>query len=59
MLQNSEVGCLETIVERRLCTLKHSVRNQATPQGSIAEAYVANEALTFGSRYFTADDVAR
>jgi hypothetical protein len=36
-------------VERRLCTLKHSVRNQARPEGSIAEAYVANEALTFCS----------
>jgi hypothetical protein len=44
-------------VERRLCTLKHSVRNQARPEGSIAEAYVANESLTFFYRYFAADDV--
>jgi hypothetical protein len=34
------------------------VRNQARPEGSIVEAYVANEALTFCFRYFTADDVA-
>jgi hypothetical protein len=39
-------------VERRLYTLKHSVRNMARPGGSIAEAYVANECLTACSRYF-------
>jgi hypothetical protein len=39
-------------VERRLYTLKHSVRNMARPEGSIAEAYVANECLTACSRYF-------
>jgi hypothetical protein len=45
--------------ERRLCTLNRSVRNQARFEGSIAEAYVANEALTFCYiRYFAADDVA-
>lgn len=38
-------------VERRLCTLKRFVRNRARPEGSIAEAYVANECLTFCSRY--------
>ena len=38
-------------VERRLYTLKRSVRNKARPEGSIAEAYVADEALTFCSRY--------
>ena len=27
------------------------VRNRARPEGSIAEAYIANEALTFCSRY--------
>lgn len=42
-------------VERRLYTLKRSVRNKARPEGSIAEAYVADEALTFCSRYM--DDV--
>jgi hypothetical protein len=45
-------------IERRLCTLKRSLRNQASPEGSIAEACVANEALTFCFRYFAADDVA-
>jgi hypothetical protein len=45
-------------VERSLCTLKRSVRNQTSPEGSIAKAYVANEALTFCSRYFAAGDVA-
>jgi hypothetical protein len=45
-------------MERRLCTLKRSVRNQARHEGSIIEAYVANEALTFCSRYFANDDVA-
>jgi hypothetical protein len=45
-------------IERRLCTSKRSVRNQARPEGSITEAYVSNEALTFCSRYFAVDDVA-
>ncbi|WVZ84331.1 hypothetical protein U9M48_031373 [Paspalum notatum var. saurae] len=39
-------------VERRLLTLKRYVRNMARPEGSIAEAYVANECLTACSRYF-------
>jgi hypothetical protein len=38
-------------IERHLYTLKKSVRNKTCPEGSIAEAYVANEALTFSSRY--------
>jgi len=42
-------------IERRLYSLKRSVRNKALPEGSIAEAYVADEALTFCSRYM--DDV--
>ena len=37
--------------ERYLGTLKHFVRNRAKPEGSIAEAYVVEEALTFCSRY--------
>jgi hypothetical protein len=45
-------------IERRLCALKRSMRNQARLEGAIAEAYVANEALTFCSRYFATDDVA-
>jgi hypothetical protein len=39
-------------VERRLYTLKHSVRNMARPEGSIVEAYVTNECLHACSRYF-------
>ena len=31
--------------------LKNYVRNKARPEGSIAEGYVADEALTFCSRY--------
>lgn len=42
-------------IERRLCTLKRYVRNRARPEGSIAEAYIADEALTFCSRYI--DDI--
>lgn len=39
-------------VERMLCTLKHFVRNRARPKRSISEAYVANECMTYFSRYF-------
>ena len=42
-------------VERRLYTLKKYLRNKARPEGSIAEGYVADECLTFCSRYM--DDV--
>jgi len=42
-------------IERRLYTLKRYVRNRARPEGSIAEAYIANEYLTFCSMYM--DDV--
>jgi hypothetical protein len=38
-------------IERRLGTLKNFVRNRARLEGSIAEAYVASESLTFCSRY--------
>jgi hypothetical protein len=38
-------------IERRLGTLKNFVRNMAKPEGSIAEAYVASDTLTFCSRY--------
>lgn len=38
-------------IERPMGTLKGYVRNRARPKGSIAEAYIANEALTFCSRY--------
>jgi hypothetical protein len=42
-------------VERRLLTCKRYVQNTSRPEGSIAEAYVIDECLTFCSRYF--DDV--
>ncbi|XP_038698007.1 uncharacterized protein LOC119995565 [Tripterygium wilfordii] len=38
-------------VERYLSTLKSYVRNKARPEGSIAEAYIVAECLTFCSRY--------
>jgi hypothetical protein len=38
-------------IERWLYTLKRYVRNRARPEGSIAEAYIADECLTFCSRY--------
>jgi hypothetical protein len=42
-------------IERRLYTLKRYVRNRARPEGSIAEAYIVDECLTFCSKYM--DDV--
>lgn len=39
-------------IERRLLKCKRSVRNMARPEGSIAEAYIVDECLTFCSRYF-------
>ncbi|GJS28378.1 putative reverse transcriptase domain, ribonuclease H-like domain, aspartic peptidase domain protein [Tanacetum coccineum] len=38
--------------ERYMKKLKNYVRNKAKPEGSIAEGYVAEEALTFSSHYF-------
>ncbi|GJX54806.1 hypothetical protein Tco_0283175 [Tanacetum coccineum] len=38
--------------ERYMKKLKNYVRNKAKPKGSIAESYVAEEALTFSSHYF-------
>ncbi|GJU43730.1 hypothetical protein Tco_1200996 [Tanacetum coccineum] len=38
--------------ERYMNKLKGYVRNKAKPEGSIAEGYVAKEALTFSSLYF-------
>ncbi|GKF70729.1 hypothetical protein Tco_0203786 [Tanacetum coccineum] len=42
--------------ERYMKKLKNYVRNKAKPEGSIAEGYVTEEALTFCSRYLK-DDV--
>lgn len=39
--------------ERYLGRLKGFVRNKAHPEGSIAEAYISNECLTFISRYLS------
>ncbi|KAJ9566906.1 LOW QUALITY PROTEIN: hypothetical protein OSB04_002872 [Centaurea solstitialis] len=39
-------------IERSMAVYKRYVRNRACPEGSIAEAYVVNEALTFCSMYF-------
>nr|GEY45903.1 hypothetical protein [Tanacetum cinerariifolium] len=38
--------------ERYMKKLKGYVRNKAKPEGSIAEGYIAEEALTFSSHYF-------
>ncbi|XP_060959175.1 uncharacterized protein LOC133030449 [Cannabis sativa] len=38
--------------ERAVSVYKKYVRNRARPEGSIAEAYIVNEALTFCSMYF-------
>ena len=43
-------------IERRLGTFKGYVRNRARPEGSIAEAYIAIEALTFCSKYIETTD---
>ncbi|KAH7845791.1 hypothetical protein Vadar_006051 [Vaccinium darrowii] len=40
-------------IERFLRTLKDSVRNKAHPEGSIVEAYIDKECLTFCSMYLT------
>lgn len=37
---------------RFLASLKALVRNRAQPEGSIAEGYIAQECITFCSRYF-------
>ena len=34
-----------------MCDLKQSVRNKAHPEGSIVEAYIAKECLSFCSMY--------
>lgn len=39
-------------IERYLRTLKGYVRNRAQPEGSIAEAYIMEECMTFCSQFF-------
>jgi hypothetical protein len=43
-------------IERRLYTLKCYVWNRSRSEGSIVEAYVADECLTFCSKYIDHDD---
>ncbi|XP_019229639.1 PREDICTED: uncharacterized protein LOC109210641 [Nicotiana attenuata] len=43
-------------IERYLGTLKLYVRNRACPEGSIADAYIANECMAFCSRYLEGGD---
>ena len=43
-------------IDRRLGTFKGYVRNRARTEGSIAEAYIATEALTFCSKYIETTD---
>ncbi|KAL6547278.1 hypothetical protein OROMI_022999 [Orobanche minor] len=38
-------------IKSSLCELKQSVHNKAHPEGSVAEAYIARECLTFCSMY--------
>ena len=38
-------------IERYLCKLKNYVRNRSRPEGSIAEGYLAEECVTFCSRF--------
>ena len=47
-------------IERRLATFKGNVRNRSRPEGSIAESYIATEALTFYSKYIeTVDQLSK
>lgn len=43
--------CLYNYLCRYLLTLKRYVRNRCRPEGSIAEGYLADDCLTFCSRY--------
>ena len=40
-------------IESYLCKLKSYVRNRSKPEGSIAEGYLAEECMTFCSRFLT------
>ncbi|XP_074347400.1 uncharacterized protein LOC141686254 [Apium graveolens] len=43
-------------IERYLGKLKSYVRNRSKPEGSIAEGYLAEECVTFCSRFLSVDD---
>ncbi|KAK1378472.1 hypothetical protein POM88_025216 [Heracleum sosnowskyi] len=46
-------------IERYLCKLKSYVHNRSKPEGSIAEGYLAEECLTFCSRFLNNDAVPK
>lgn len=43
-------------IERYLGKLKSYVRNRSRPEGSIAEAYLADECVTFCSRFLGSEE---
>ncbi|XP_019267397.1 PREDICTED: uncharacterized protein LOC109244716 [Nicotiana attenuata] len=49
----SDLCAKELHAEKFLRTLKGYVRNKARPEGSIAEGYLAEECMTFCSKYLT------
>ncbi|GJR16174.1 hypothetical protein Tco_0798826 [Tanacetum coccineum] len=48
----SQTLMVDDMLKAQSKKLKNYVRNKAKPEGSIAEGYVAEEALTFSSHYF-------
>ncbi|KAK1386144.1 hypothetical protein POM88_023879 [Heracleum sosnowskyi] len=54
----SHLRCMWPI-EHYLCKLKSYVRNRSKPEGSIAEGYLAEECLTFCSRFLNSDVVPK
>ncbi|KAL8122118.1 hypothetical protein AgCh_018747 [Apium graveolens] len=46
-------------IERYLAKLKSYVRNRSKPEGSIAEGYIAEECVTFCSRFLAADEITK
>ncbi|XP_074336049.1 uncharacterized protein LOC141673217 [Apium graveolens] len=46
-------------IERYLAKLKSNVRNRSKPEGSIAEGYIAEECVTFCSRFLAADETTK
>ncbi|XP_074323270.1 uncharacterized protein LOC141660205 [Apium graveolens] len=46
-------------IERYLAKLKSYVRNRSKPEGSIAEGYIAEECVTFCSRFLAADETTK
>ncbi|XP_074337042.1 uncharacterized protein LOC141674219 [Apium graveolens] len=46
-------------IERYLAKLKSYVRNRSKPEGSIAEGYIAEECVTFCSRFLAANETIK